>query len=279
MKLSQTFTVVESLSRSKYGDPERGDDRLVITQNFVAVLDGATETSGARYDGLSSGRFVAEIGAQVLENLDANITAIETVQQLNQAVGESLLRVKPDKTPNYSPCFVMVVFSAARKEIWRVGDCQYLLDGKGDNPSLQVDVVTTKLRSLIVRSHLAQGKTIEELLQYDPSQKHLTSYYVMQTVFRNYIEDPFGYGTIDGTRVPDQYIEVIKIPEQTKSIVLASDGYPDLRASLAESETVLSEILAQDPLCYDLFLAQRGLSPDRESFDDRTYVRLELTSI
>ena len=55
-----------------------------------------------------------------------------------------------------------------------------------------------------------------------------------------------------------------------------SDGYLDLRASLVESEKVLTQILNQAPLCYSLYLRQRGLAPGRESFDDRTYVRLEL---
>ncbi|MEI1376115.1 hypothetical protein PQG02_07655 [Nostoc sp. UHCC 0926] len=31
------FTVVESLNCSKSGDPKHGDDRLVITQNFLLI--------------------------------------------------------------------------------------------------------------------------------------------------------------------------------------------------------------------------------------------------
>jgi ribosomal protein L37AE/L43A len=276
MNPNPSFTVVESLSRSKYGEPELGDDRLVITSNFVAVLDGATEASGARYNGLSSGQFVVKIGAQALESLAPDSHATIAVEKITQVVREALLEVKPDKNPNHTPCFAIVVFSAARREIWRVGDCQYLLDGEAYNPIIQVDQITSQLRSLIVRSHLAQGKTIEDLLKDDPSQNLLVPFYRLQTALRNHPEEPFGYAAIDGTRVPERYLEVIKIPEQVKSIVLASDGYPDLRATLTDSETVLTKILTQDPLCYSLYLGQRGLAPGRESFDDRTYVRLEL---
>ncbi|MCP6758953.1 MAG: hypothetical protein NHB32_09345 [Fischerella sp. CENA71] len=276
MNQKQAFTVVESFNRSKYGDPNLGDDRLIITSNFVAVLDGATDASGASYNGLSSGRFVAEIGAKALSSLAPDINATEAVEKITQAVKESLLQVKPDKNPNHTPCFAIVVFSAKRREIWRVGDCQYLLDGEGYNPTIQVDQITSQLRSLIVHSHIAQGKTIEDLLKDDPSQNLLVPVYKLQSVLRNHPEENFGYGAIDGTKVPERYLEIIKIPQQVKSIVLASDGYPDLRATLTDSETVLTKILTQDPLCYNLYLAQRGLAPGRESFDDRTYVRLEL---
>ncbi|MDZ7959579.1 MAG: hypothetical protein RMY34_17130 [Aulosira sp. DedQUE10] len=276
MNPNPSFTVVESLNRSKYGDPTQGDDRLVINQHFVAVLDGATDTSGASFDGLSPGSFAAEIGAQVLKSLAPDSNAIEAIEQLTQAVRESLVRVKSDKIPTFAPCCAIIIFSNARREIWRVGDCQYLLDGKGHNPISKVDEVTTQLRSLIVHSYLAQGKTIAELLENDPSQSFLVSIYKLQTFLFNSPAEPFGYGVINGNQVPEKYIEVIKIPEQVKSVVLASDGYPDLRTTLAESETILSEIIAKDPLFYEIYLGQRGLAPGRESFDDRTYVRLEL---
>ncbi|MEH1930249.1 hypothetical protein [Nostoc sp.] len=276
MNSKQAFTVIESFNRSKYGDPQQGDDFIVVNQNFVAVLDGATDISGARYNGISSGRFVAEIGAQFLENLSPDSNVIEAIEDITQAVKQSLLGVKPDKTPIYTPCFAMIIFSAARREIWRVGDCQYLLDGEGSNPTIQVDQITSQLRSLIVRSYLAQGKTIEDLLKDDPSPNFLAPFYRLQSALRNHPKEPFGYGAIDSTTVPKRYIEVIKVPEQVKSIVLASDGYPDLKATLTESETVLTKILTVDPLCYEHYLEQRGLAPNRESFDDRTYVRLTL---
>lgn len=276
MNPKPSFTVVESLSRSKYGDPKQGDDRLVINQHFVAVLDGATDASGVSYDGLSPGRFVAEIGDQALETLAPDSNATEAIEQLTQAVREALLKVKSDKIPIFTPCFAIVLFSNARREIWRVGDCKYLLDGKGNNPSSKVDEVTTQLRSLIVHSYLAQGKTITDLLQNDPSQNFLVSIYKLQAALCNSPVEPFGYGVINGEPVPEKYIEIIQIPEQVKSVVLASDGYPDLRTTLTESEAILSELIAKDPLFYSLYLGQRGLAPGRESFDDRTYVRLEL---
>ncbi|BAY28243.1 hypothetical protein NIES2107_00670 [Nostoc carneum NIES-2107] len=276
MNQNASFTVVESLSRSKYGDPSLGDDRLVVTKDFVAVLDGATDASGASYDRLSPGRFVAEIGAQALESLAAEASAIEAIEQLTQALKEALARVQSETVPIFAPCFAIILFSNARRELWRVGDCQYLLDGKGHNPFSKVDEVTTKLRSLMVHSYLAQGKTIDELLQNDPSQNFLVSIYRLQASLCNSPAEPFGYGVINGDKVPEKYIEVIQIPEEVKSVVLASDGYPDLRKTLTESEAILSEMIAKDPLFYDIYLGHRGLSPGRESFDDRTYVRLEL---
>ena len=60
------------------------------------------------------------------------------------------------------------------------------------------------------------------------------------------------------------------------SIVLASDGYPVLKGTLAESERELSEILKNDPLCYKVYCSTKGLKKGNVSFDDRSYIRFSL---
>jgi hypothetical protein len=53
--------VIESALCSKAGAPDGGDDLLVVTPHFAAVLDGATDGSGATYGGVGAARFVVEV--------------------------------------------------------------------------------------------------------------------------------------------------------------------------------------------------------------------------
>lgn len=70
--------------------------------------------------------------------------------------------------------------------------------------------------------------------------------------------------------------------EQTKpvsspnEVVLASDGYPFLKPTLAESEAALLHLIAHDPQCIHDFIATKGLVAGNKSFDDRTYIRFRV---
>lgn len=60
-----------------------------------------------------------------------------------------------------------------------------------------------------------------------------------------------------------------KIPENTKRIILATDGYPLLKPSLEESEEHLANLLKRDPLLFREFKPTKGLIKGHASFDDR----------
>lgn len=59
----------------------------------------------------------------------------------------------------------------------------------------------------------------------------------------------------------------------SSEIVLASDGYPFLKPTLAESEEALANQIANDPQNISSFIATKGLVEGNKSFDDRTYIR------
>ena len=63
------------------------------------------------------------------------------------------------------------------------------------------------------------------------------------------------------------------IPSSSSEIVLASDGYPFLKPTLAASEAALAEQIANDPQNIHSFIATKGIVEGNKSFDDRTYIR------
>ncbi len=270
------FRVLESRLCSKAGNADGGDDKWVVTPHFAAVLDGATDGSDATYDGVGAARFVVQLGVQVIEALPPDVTAHEAVTRMSEAVKTGLRETSPNHAPARPPCFVFVMYSAARRELWRVGDPQYLLDGQGHNPEMAVDTVVVKARQLVIQAHLLAGTAVETLRRDDPGREAVKPLLELQTNFMNRADSPYGYGAISGGEVPAQFVEIIKVPAETHEVVLASDGYPQIYGTLRESEAWLAEVLERDPLLTELHLAAKGWRPENISFDDRAYLRLEL---
>ena len=84
------------------------------------------------------------------------------------------------------------------------------------------------------------------------------------------------YAVVDGFPIPEDKVPVITIGFQPNEIVFASDGYPFLCNTLAESEQKLDEQRRNDPLNIHTFKATKAFVEGNNSFDDRTYVRFSV---
>ena len=88
---------------------------------------------------------------------------------------------------------------------------------------------------------------------------------------------PLWNSVIDGFHIPREHVRIITLDFRPWQIVLASDGYPFLCPTLAESEQRLQHQRATDPLNISPeFQATKAFHPDFNSFDDRTYIRLDV---
>lgn len=89
------------------------------------------------------------------------------------------------------------------------------------------------------------------------------------------VDHRWGFSVIDGGEVPLSLIPVVDVSGATE-VILATDGYPRLRGTLAQSEADLAHILAADPLCIRDNPQPKGVVAGQVSYDDRAYVRLRL---
>ena len=126
-----------------------------------------------------------------------------------------------------------------------------------------------------LHGHLAGGKTVAQLLENDPSQVIYQAFSDHNFALLNNAENLYGFGVIDGSPVPEVFIETIDVPEGAE-VILASDGYPVLKNSLAESEAALAEILAHDPLLIGDYPQPRAMLRNGISFDDRSFLRFSI---
>jgi hypothetical protein len=265
------FKILEQFCEGK-GKPEACEDRLVITPHFVAVIDGAT-SSAPLASGKAGGIVAAEAIARVVQGLPADCDVANFVKLATQAVYDDTGHW-PDESKN-RPCAAVVVYSAARQEVWRICDGHFMLDGKAYLGDKLIDIISYTYRSTMIRGRLKLGlSTLEEELELARSTKPIKTYTDLQAAYENDLQDRLGYGVINGLPVPEKFIEVHST-QGVSEIVLCSDGFfapaPTLAAGLAE----LARLKTEDPLLCLQVNGSRPFPTEGRFFDDTTYVRLQ----
>ena len=263
--------VLEHFACSKTGQEILNEDCTVMTEDFIAVVDGVTSKSCPKIDGKSGGRFAADVASAVIRHFAPDITAREAVNLLTRSLQEAVagkIRLEGDVD---HPALGCIVYSKARREVWRVADPGLMLDGILHLNEIAIDKVTSAARALVLEIALRKGASESGLLRDDKGREFIAPLHKDQHWFANRA-GTYGYGVINGSFVPDEFIEIFDA-RGVREIVFASDGYPRLFSTLKESEDYLALVLKEDPLLFRKHLSTKGLQPGFVSFDDRTYIR------
>ncbi len=272
------WSVVEEFVEGKSAD-RICEDLIVTTTDFAAVIDGATDETGATFEGKSGGRFAAENLAATIEGLAPTSTGREFADALSDGLVRAATKASQqhDETARW-PSASLVCLSFARHEVWRIGDCSFMVDGEPDIGTKRVDDAAYGFRAAINAALLAAGTPLEEILRTDPGADFTRPLFDLQQQLSNQ-EGHWGYGCINGRPVPDRYIEVFPLAPDVSEVVMASDGYPDLRPTMNESESRLQELLRIDPAAVaELWSTGKSLRTGANSVDDRAYLRMTTSS-
>jgi len=127
------------------------------------VIDGAT-SSGA-LDGVAGGIVATETVAEAIRALPAEATAWEFVELATRRLAERIGALDPTRA---RPSAAVVVYSAARREVWRVGDCHFRLGEREHNGDKPLDRLAYGFRCAVLRAELALGRTTLEREQSRP---------------------------------------------------------------------------------------------------------------
>ena len=272
----RTVTLVQVVENSVIGknaDEILCEDRVFVGDGIVAVIDGATDKTGWKVltsSGLvPSGRFAADVVAAALVGIEAGTEPAQAVSALSVALDEAISQSFGRVEPHERPAASIVVFDSVLRAVWRVGDCPFRLAGALYNQPKRIDEVTANFRVAFLA---ASGMPSFE---DDPGRDAILPLLRLQGSLANRAGE-FGYGVIDGQAVPEEFIEVVAVHEGTRELVLASDGYPTLPATLADAEDELAGLLAEDPHCVGALRGTKGLTAGLRSFDDRAWVRVLL---
>lgn len=274
--------------------PEACEDGMVVTDDFIAVIDGSTSKTPKHLNpDMKNGRYAMMlISEYIREELKADASVDDFCQgvtayiynKVYEKLGvEERLKEHPEERLTASA----ILYSRTKNEVWMVGDCQAIIDGKlYENGKPYEEKIARKRVELIEQglSPAEARKQIEPLLIKAMLSGQNQTYTVIDG-FPIYREGVKVVSVSDSCSVQnsvpasdsvpcsDSVSASGTIPSSSSEIVLASDGYPFLKPTLAASEAALAEQIANDPQNIHSFIATKGIVEGNKSFDDRTYIR------
>ena len=273
---------------------ESCEDGMVVTDDFIAVIDGSTSKTPKHLNpDMKNGRYAMMlISEYIQEELKADASVDDFCQgvtayiynKVYEKLGvEERLKEHPEERLTASA----ILYSRTRNEVWMVGDCQAIIAGKlYENGKPYEEKIARKRVELIEQglSPAEARKQIEPLLIKAMLSGQNQTYTVIDG-FPIYREGVKVVSVSDSSSVQDSVPASDSVPcsdsasasgtisVSSSEIVLASDGYPFLKPSLAASEAALAEQIANDPQNIRSFIATKGIVEGNKSFDDRTYIR------
>lgn len=253
--------------------PENCEDALVISSNFIAVIDGVTSKSPFRWQGKTTGKIASEIIKNVildhqLETIDQIIAlASYEIRQFNERYLGDIDQKR------FGLQAVMAIYSQREKQVYLVGDCMAMIGGKQYQLPKKSDQVLAEFRSLVTNIQLIKsGQSDEEyFLQKDLGREIIFPWIVDSNLFANQAGE-WAYAVLNGEDIPQTLIQKIEVGSGTE-VILASDGYFELAENLEETEALLKQTLESNPYLYKIDKSTKGRVAGNRSFDDRTYVR------
>ncbi|WP_337502989.1 hypothetical protein [Segatella sp.] len=274
--------------------PEACEDGMVVTDDFIAVIDGSTSKTPKHLNpDMKNGRYAMMlISEYIREELKADASVDDFCQgvtayiynKVYEKLGvEERLKEHPEERLTASA----ILYIRTRNEVWMVGDCQAIIAGKlYENGKPYEEKIARKRVELIAQglSPAEARKQIEPLLIEAMLSGQNQTYTVIDG-FPIYREGVKVVSVSDSCSVQNSVPASDSVPcsdsvsasgtifVSSSEIVLASDGYPFLKPTLAASEAALAEQIANDPQNIHSFIATKGIVEGNKSFDDRTYIR------
>lgn len=284
-------------------NPEACEDGMVVTDDFIAVIDGSTSKTPKHLNpDMKNGRYAMMlISEYIREELKADASVDDFCQgvtayiynKVYEKLGvEERLKEHPEERLTASA----ILYSRTRNEVWMVGDCQAIIDGKLYENGKPYEQEIARKRVELIEQGLSPAearKQIEPLLIEAMLSGQNQTYTVIDG-FPIYREGVKVVSVSDSCSVQDSVPASNSVPASdsvpcsdsvsasgtifvsSSEIVLASDGYPFLKPTLAESEAALAEQIANDPQNIHSFIATKGIVEGNKSFDDRTYIRFSV---
>ena len=268
--------------------PEACEDGMVVTDDFIAVIDGSTSKTPKHLNpDMKNGRYAMMlISEYIREELKADASVDDFCQgvtayiynKVYEKLGvEERLKEHPEERLTASA----ILYSRTRNEVWMVGDCQAIIAGKLYENGKPYEQEIARKRVELIEQGLSPAearKQIEALLIEAMLSGQNQTYTVIDgfPIYREGVKVVALKTKPVSSSIETYFQEQTKPVSSPNEVVLASDGYPFLKPTLAASEAALVHLIAHDPQCIHDFIATKGLVAGNKSFDDRTYIRFRV---
>ena len=267
---------------------EACEDGMVITDDFIAVIDGSTSKTPKHLNpDMKNGRYAMMlISEYIREELKADASVDDFCQgvtayiynKVYEKLGvEERLKEHPEERLTASA----ILYSRTRNEVWMVGDCQAIIAGKLYENGKPYEQEIARKRVELIEQGLSPAearKQIEPLLIEAMLSGQNQNYTVIDgfPIYRKGVKVVALKTKPVSSSIETYFQEQTKPVSSPNEVVLASDGYPFLEPTLAASEAALAEQISNDPQNIHSFIATKGIVEGNKSFDDRTYIRFSV---
>ena len=245
----------------------------MVTADYIAVIDGSTSKANRQFrSDMRNGRLAMIVLSKAIRQVPSHLDCAEFCNFVTEAFKRTYTKYGIEETelsrfPENRLTASTVIYSNYRKEIWMIGDCQCMIDNVlYENPK-PAERPNAEKRASVIRELLKTGETIQSLRNHDLGRDAIIPAIIDSCKGQN-----IQFSVIDGTPISMEHVRILSAAKASE-IVLATDGYPYLKPTLAQSEKILSEIIKEDPLLIGKYKATKGVMLGNRSFDDRCYVR------
>lgn len=249
------------------------EDGILVTPDFVAVIDGSTSKSPSQlHPTMKNGRYCMILISMLLKEQPAELSLTEFCTVVTHFIHS--FYPKDDSryiaNPQERLCASAAIFSSKHREIWLIGDCQCMVNGEITENSKPYEFSMAKKRSDIFDEECARhpDMILNNRIHHDYARDTILPQLINSMKYQNKT-----YAVIDGYPIYKEGIKIVPVKETPSEVVLATDGYPYLFPTLEESEYTLREQIASDPFNIRTFIATKGVMTGNCSFDDRAYIR------
>ena len=263
----------------------KSEDGIVVTKDFIAVIDGSTSKTDRRVSRwYSNGRYAMKIISDYIRHAPAGISCTAFCAGVTEAVHKKYSKKDYplyEEHPEERLTASVIVFSRLQRQIWMIGDCQCLVGTNYFENAKPSEAAIALRRAEKAHELIGEGRaTKEDLLNDDQAR---------EAVIPKMIESMKGqnrdYAVVDGFPIPMNKVKILTLDFEPFTLVLASDGYPFLKQTLEESENALRLQKENDPLNIGdyhpadgnaPFVATKAFKSGYTSFDDRAYIRFKV---
>ncbi len=276
----------ETWTRAKSLDSDANEDVLFADSTVIALADGATDKSGIEYlSGKTGGRELAELATQIAATSEKSgyVLTDEITGRIREFYTDNNSEALDDKSKRASTTLAVARLIGNYVVITQVGDTNIRVtrhDGSIDifTNDKDIDYENAKLRAQAIYAGFEQfQKQFERVPSVRETQKiidagrdaidtNLHNQYRLQ----NNASEIDGYGTIDGSDIPQQFrkgnpTDFVKTMQyeagEIATIELVSDGFygqfPEV-VSIEAYKRLYQDIHRRDPYKYLEYLSTKS---------------------
>jgi hypothetical protein len=262
--------------------PSRNEDVVAVGDKYLVIADGATDKTGLQFEkdpetGLykTGGEIAASIAAAIAGASEK--TGLALVQEVTDGIRSYYAEHNPEALTDSAYRFATTIVAARivgdRFVVTQVGDSLFRINGTTvyeNNKAVDKLRASERIRKIQELAELRPNGIPTEL-DIAAGREAIQDELNKQHLLQNNVDDPLGYGVLDGTAVPDRFVKIYDFPlDSITTFELVSDGYygafPD-EATVPAWEAVHRRQLETDPYNIDEFPSNKSSRNGQAGYD------------